>query len=70
MAYQATNKKNNKTYNLHSKDVTLRGGRQVTIYFFCEDIRDGALDEVPAGYEVFYSDRTGMPMLRKERKES
>jgi len=66
MAFQATNKKNGKTYNLHKKDVTLRGGRRQTIYYFAGDIRDGALDEVPAGMKVIYSDRTGMPMLARE----
>lgn len=67
MAYQEVNKKNGKTYNLHGKDVTLRGGRKVTIYFFAEDVRAGALDEVPAGFEVIYSSRTGLPILRKKR---
>lgn len=66
MAFQATNKKNGKTYNLHMKEVTLRGGRKQTIYFFAGDVRDGALDEVPAGMKVIYSDRTGMPMLARE----
>lgn len=65
MAFQATNKKNGKTYNLHQKEVTLRGGRKQTIYFFAGDIRDGALGEVPAGMKVIYSDRTGMPMLSR-----
>lgn len=69
MAYSATNQKNNKTYYLHSKEVTLRGGRLQTIYFFAPDVRDGALDEVPAGMKVIYSDRTGMPMLARENKE-
>lgn len=69
MAFSAVNKKNNKTYYLHGKEVTLRGGRQQMIYFFAQDIRDGALDEVPSGMKVIYSDRTGMPMLAKEAKE-
>ena len=67
MAFQATNKKNGKTYNLHSKNVTLRGGRQQMIYFFAQDVRDGALDEIPAGMKVIYSERTGMPMLSKDK---
>lgn len=66
MAYSATNQKNGKTYYLHSKEVTLRGGRQQMIYFFAPDIRDGALDAVPSGMKVIYSERTGMPMLAKE----
>lgn len=68
MAHSETNKKNGKTYYLHQKEVTLRGGRQQTIYFFAPDIRDGALDDIPVGMKVIYSDRTGMPMLAREDK--
>lgn len=65
MAYSVASKKSGKTYYLHSKDVTLRGGRQQTIYFFAQDVRDGSLDEVPAGYVVVENERTGLPMLKK-----
>lgn len=64
MAYSYTNKKD-VTYYLHSKDVTLRGGRKQTIYFFAREVRDGSLDEVPAGYKVMETERTGMPVLKK-----
>ncbi len=69
MAYSVESKKSGKTYYLHSKDVTLRGGRQQTIYYFATDVREGALDAVPAGYEVMENSRTGLPMLRRERKD-
>ena len=61
---ELTNKKGD-TYYLHSKDVTLRGGRQQTIYFFARDVRSGSLDAVPAGYKVMETERTGMPVLKK-----
>lgn len=64
MAYSYTNKKGD-TYYLHKKDVTLRGGRQQTIYYFAREVRDGAIDEVPAGYKVVETERTGMPVLKK-----
>lgn len=64
MAYTYTNSKGD-TYHLHKKDVTLRGGRQQTIYYFARDERDGAIDEVPFGYEVVETKRTGMPVLKK-----
>ncbi len=64
MAFSYTNSKG-QTYHLHKKDVTLKNGRQQTIYFFARDVRDGALDEVPAGYEVVETQRTGMPVLKK-----
>lgn len=65
MAYSVQSKKSGKTYYLHSRSVTLRGGRQQTIYFFAQDVRDGALDAVPAGYVVMENSRTGLPMLKK-----
>lgn len=65
MAYSVESKKSGKTYYLHSKEVTLRGGRKQVIYFFATDVRDGALEGVPAGYVVMENPRTGLPMLRK-----
>jgi hypothetical protein len=64
MAYSYTNSKG-VTYYLHYKDVTLRGGRNQRIYFFAREVRDGSLDEVPAGYKVVETKRTGMPVLKK-----
>lgn len=64
MAFSYTNSKG-QTYYLHKKDVTLKNGRQQTIYFFARDIRDGALDELPDGYQVVETQRTGMPVLKK-----
>lgn len=65
MAYSTVSKKTGETYYLHSRTVTLRGGRQQTIYFFARDVRDGALDDLPSGYEVMENSRTGLPMLKK-----
>jgi len=64
MAYSYTNKKGVKYY-LHKKDVTLRGGRKQTIYYFARDVRDEAIDKVPDGYKVMETERTGMPVLKK-----
>ena len=65
MAYEHTNSKGVKYY-LHFKDVNLKGGRIQRIYYFAKDIRSGALDEVPAGYRVIETERTGMPILKKK----
>lgn len=65
MAYSHKSNKSGETYYLHSKTVTLRGGRQQTIYFFARDVRDGSLDAVPAGYMVMENSRTGLPMLKR-----
>ena len=43
MAYSFQNSKG-KTYYLHTKDVTLKGGRNQTIYYFAKDQRDNACD--------------------------
>ncbi len=66
MAYEFTNSKGVKYY-LHFKDVNLKGGREQRIYFFARDVRPGSLDEIPAGFEVMETERTGMPILRKKR---
>lgn len=64
MAYAHTNKAG-QTYLLHSKVVTLRGGRQQNIFFFARDEREGALDAVPEGYMVVENAKTGLPMLKR-----
>lgn len=69
MAYSVQSKKSGETYYLHSKEVTLRGGRKQTIYFFAREEREGSLDEVPAGYMVMENERTGLPMLKREEKQ-
>ena len=69
MAYSVQSKKTGETYYLHSKDVTLRGGRKQTIYYFAREAKENALDEIPAGYETMENERTGLPMLRKAQKE-
>ena len=63
MAYSHKNSKG-KTYWLHSKDVTLRGGRNQTIYYFAGDKRSNACD-LPAGKQVVESKRTGLPLVKK-----
>jgi len=65
MAYSTKNSKG-QTYYLHSKDVTLRGGRSQTIYYFAKEVKDGSLDEIPEGYTVVENKRTGLPMLKKK----
>lgn len=64
MAFQHTNSKG-QTYNLHMRDVTLKGGRLQRIYFFARDVRDGAVDALPAGYMVVENAKTGLPVLKK-----
>ncbi len=65
MAYSVKSSKSGETYYLHMRNVTLRGGRKQTIYFFGRQVKDGAMDALPEGYVVMENDRTGLPMLKK-----
>lgn len=67
-AFSYTNAKG-QTYYLHTKEVTLKNGRVQRIYYFARDIREGALDAVPEGYEVMETKRTNMPVLKRTRNE-
>ena len=67
MAYAHTNSKG-QTYILHSKEVTLRGGRKQVIFYFARDQRPEALDAIPEGYTVVENKKTGLPMLRRIEK--
>ena len=58
MAYKHTNSKG-VTYYLNSKDVTLRGGKMQTIYYFSKDERPEAVSELPAGMQVNEDPRNG-----------
>lgn len=64
-AYSYTNSKGQKYY-LHTREVQLKNGRVQRIYFFARDVRDGSLEEIPAGYQVVETQRTGMPVLKKK----
>ncbi len=68
MAYQHTNSKGVKYY-LNSKEVTLRGGKVQTIYYFSKDERaDTGLDELPAGRVVGENPRNGFLTLKRSDK--
>jgi hypothetical protein len=65
MAFEFKNSKG-VSYYLHTREVTLKGGRAQRIYFFARDIRPGALDAVPEAYKVMETTKTGMPILKKK----
>jgi hypothetical protein len=65
MAFSYTNSKD-RTYILHSRVTTLRNGSKQTIYFFASDVKEGALNEVPEGYEVSES-KNGLPVLKRKK---
>ncbi len=63
MGYKHTNSKG-VTYYLNSKDVTLRGGKKQTIYYFSKDQRPEASD-LPAGRVVTENPRNGFLTIKK-----
>ena len=65
MAYSTVSKKSKKTYYLHSKVVTLKGGQKQTIYYFAGAPGVGVQNALPAGYMVVENERTGLPLLKK-----
>lgn len=65
MAFAYTNSKGT-TYYLHTRRVTLKGGREQQIYYFAKTPKAGTMDAVPSGYEVFES-KNGLPVLRRQK---
>lgn len=55
MVFSAKSKKSGKTYFLHNK------GR---LYFFSSNAKGGC--DLPAGYKVIESARTGLPLVKKK----
>jgi len=66
MAYSHTNSKG-VTYYLHSKEVTLRGGKVQRIYYFAKDVREPeAVEELPEDRMVMENPRNGFLTLKKK----
>ncbi|MCX6804728.1 MAG: hypothetical protein NT111_01775 [Patescibacteria group bacterium] len=66
MAFSHVNSKG-QTYYLHSREVTLKGGRLQRIFFFGREAKEGAIDALPEGYIIVENTRTGLPILKKDR---
>ena len=67
MAFSTISKKSGKTYFLHSRKQKLKGGQEVTLYYFGGEAKEGAIDAVPDNMEIMENERTGLPMLRKKK---
>lgn len=67
MAYEHTNSKG-VTYYLNKKEVTLRGGKPQTIYFFTKtkEGSKGTPCDLPADREVNENPRNGFLTLKKK----
>jgi hypothetical protein len=64
MAFTFTNSKG-AVYILHGRKMTLKNGKEQTIYFFGKSEQEGALDSVPPGYKVEES-KNGLPVLKRD----
>ncbi len=54
-------------WTLYSRDVTLKGGRVQTIYFFSKRTpKSGSPCDKPDNMEVGVNKRTGLPYLKKK----
>lgn len=68
MAYQHTNTKG-VTYHLNCKDVTLRGGKVQTIYFFSKDYREDTACDLPDTKVVGENPRNGFLTVKTKVEE-
>jgi hypothetical protein len=68
MPFSVVSKKSGKTYFLHARLQKLKGGHEVTLYYFAGQPADGAIDALPVGYEISENERTGLPLLKKGSK--
>jgi hypothetical protein len=53
------------TYILHGKNRVTSTGKTATLYFFSKEEKEGALNAVPAGYEVGET-ANGLLVLKKK----
>lgn len=68
MSYSVISKKSGKKYFLHERRQELKGGQQVTLYYFAGEAKEGAISDLPAGYEVSENTSTGLPLLKKKKQ--
>ncbi len=68
MAYKYTNSKG-VTYYLHKSEVTLRGGKPQTIYFFTKTEKNakGTPCDLPEGREVNENPRNGFLTVARKK---
>lgn len=64
MGYKHTNSRG-VTYYLNSKKVTLRGGKEQTIYFFSKDERPETAADLPEGFTVNENTRNGFLVVKR-----
>ena len=66
MAYTVKSAKTGRIYHLHSRKQKLKGGQEFTIYYFAGTAGEGAIEQIPEGYESWEYPKTGFCFLRKK----
>ena len=66
MPYSVKSKKSGKTYYLHKREKENKNGSVTALYFFAGEVKEGAIDELPADRVVSENERTGLPFLKKK----
>lgn len=64
-AFCICSKMNGEKYYLHCKDAKLIGGGWGKLYYFAKEAEANAIDQIPRGYEIIESARSGLPLLKK-----
>ena len=64
MPYTHTNSRG-QTYVPHRRVVNPGTSSERTLHYFSRETRPEAIDELPAGYVVVESPRTGLPLLKR-----
>ena len=64
MAHSVKSKKNGTEYFLHGRDAA---NGKTKLYFFAKEVKPGAMDSLPEGYEVAENSVTGLPILKKKK---
>ena len=66
--YIYKSQKTGAVYYLHGRKAEMRGGREQQIYYFAKVANtEFTLSELPEGFNVGESTRTGMPFLRRNK---
>lgn len=65
MPYAVTSKKTGVEYYLHRRVSATPSGERV-LYFFSKQVKEGAIDQLPEGYQVVESPATGLPLLKRK----
>lgn len=55
-------------YYLNAKEVTLRGGKKQTIYYFSKEERPEGIEKLPEGMVVNENPRNAFLTLKREKK--